>query len=151
MKILRQLILGEVFCSVSAVYYAYSIAPKSMEAIIMGLFYFFSGVGNLLGGTLLVTLKSLIFSGQSKDDINCPECRLNYYFYLLGILQVIGILAFIWSDSKYNIITEKVNNEDANIEANIRALLSPTVSISTPDTSILSTDRFNETGSPVNI
>ncbi len=142
-------ILGEVFCSVSAVYYAYLIAPKSMEAIIMGLFYFFSGVGNFLGGTLLVSLKTLIFSGGQKDDINCPECKLNFYFYLLGILQILGISAFIFCDSKYNLITEKVPNEEENIE-DIRALLSPTVS-NTPDTSILSTDRFNETGSPVNI
>jgi hypothetical protein len=139
-----------VFCSVSAVYYAYTIAPKSMEAIIMGLFYFFSGVGNFLGGALLVSLKTLIFSSEFQDDINCPECKLNYYFYLLGILQICGILAFIWSDSKYNLITEKVNNDETNNE-NIRVLLSPTLSLATPDTSTLSNDRFNETGSPVNV
>lgn len=135
---------GEVFCSVSIVYYAYSVAPKSMESIIMGLFYFFSGVGNLLGGVLLVSLKSVIFSGENEDDINCSGCKLNYYFYLLGLLQIVGIVLFIWSNARYEIISENTNQLIDN-ENNDRGLLSPTMSNATPDTSIM-----NETASPVN-
>lgn len=41
--------LGEVFCSVTCLYYAYSAAPKSMQSIIMGLFYFFLALVVFLG------------------------------------------------------------------------------------------------------
>lgn len=98
---------GEVFCSVTCLYYAYSAAPKSMQSIIMGLFYFFTGLGSFLGSFAIWIFKSYIFSGKNVDDINCPSCHLNYYFYYLTLIQLLGIVTFILIDYKYSIVACK--------------------------------------------
>lgn len=100
--------LGEVFCSVSCLYFAYSAAPKSMQSIIMGLFYWFSGLGSFLGSLVIGLFKSFIFTSKAyQDDINCKDCHLNYYFYIIGIIQLIGILIFILVDYKCMITRSK--------------------------------------------
>jgi peptide/histidine transporter 3/4 len=106
--------LGEVFCSVCALYFAYSAAPKSMQSIIMGSFYFFSGLGSVFGLFALWSFKSQIFSSpENVDDINCATCHLNYYFYYLAVIQLIGIFLFIFIDWKFKIaVTTK--SETAN-------------------------------------
>lgn len=110
--------LGEVFCSVSCLYYAYSAAPKSMQSILTGLFYFFTGIGSFMGSLTLFAFKPLIFSSTvDKDDINCPKCRLNYYFYFLAGLQIVGIVLFIVIDTKYS-ITRNSRIEEAAVASN---------------------------------
>ena len=100
--------LGEVFCSVSCLYFAYSAAPKSMQSIIMGLFYFFSGLGSFFGSLVLIAFKSFIFSSDiNVDDINCPTCHLNYYFYTIGVIQLVGIIVFIVVNYKCSITRAK--------------------------------------------
>jgi solute carrier family 15 (peptide/histidine transporter), member 3/4 len=111
--------LGEVFCSVSCLYYAYSAAPKSMQSIIMGLFYLFTGLGSFLGTFTLIGFKSFIYSSKDTDSINCPKCHLNYYFYFLSILQILGMIAFIFIDSKY-LISKADKNEDNQEEQIIK-------------------------------
>ena len=101
--------LGEVFCSVASLYYAYSAAPKSMQSIIMGLFLFFSGLGSLFGLLTLWSFKSSIFSSPDNiDDINCPSCHLNFYFYGLCGIQIFGILVFIFVDFRFKIAESAV-------------------------------------------
>ena len=103
--------LGEVFCSVCCVYYAYSASPKSMQSILMGLFYFFTGTGSFMGSFILYLTKRYIFSSKANvDDINCPGCHLNYYFYLMATFQIVGVILFIFIDSKYKIV--KCNRKD---------------------------------------
>ncbi len=104
--------LGEVFCSVCCVYYAYSASPKSMQSILMGFFYFFTGTGSLMGSFTLYLFKRFIYSSQTNvDDINCPNCRLNFYFYLIAALQIVGLLLYILIDSKYTIVKCKLDND----------------------------------------
>ncbi len=86
--------MGEVFCSVAGLYFAYTAAPKSMQSIIMGLFYLFMGIGSMFGSLILFAFQNLIYSQKNQDDINCENCHLDYYFYFLGILQFISIIIF---------------------------------------------------------
>jgi hypothetical protein len=102
--------LGEVFCSVSCLYFAYSAAPKSMQSIIMGLFYFASGLGSMLNSLVLLAFKSFIFSSnRDVDDINCATCHLNYYFYFIGVLQLVGVVVFIAVDATCAITRTKMS------------------------------------------
>lgn len=97
--------LGEVFCSVTCLYYAYSEAPKSMQSMIMGLFYFFSGAGSLFGSLILYLFKEIIYTNPKNiDDINCSSSKFNYYFYCLALVQIVGICIFILVDCKLVLI-----------------------------------------------
>lgn len=115
--------LGEVFCGVTSLYLAYSAAPKSMQSIIMGLFYLFSGLGSFLGTLIISLQKSFVYSSESRnyDDINCSSCHLNYYFYILAGMQILGILIYLYIDQKCNliqsmknVIKQKLNSSSSN-------------------------------------
>ena len=109
--------LGEVFCSVTCLFYAYSAAPKSMQSILMGLFYFFNGFGAFFGSIILFLFKPLVFESTrgNRDDINCANCHLNYYFYFLAVLQIIGMLLFMFFDYRYSIA--RPNAKTGNVKA----------------------------------
>lgn len=97
--------LGEVFCSVTCLYYAYSEAPKSMQSMIMGLFYFFSGIGSFAGSLILFLFKEIIYTNPKNiDDINCSSSKFNYYFFCLALVQIVGTGVFILIDSKLVLI-----------------------------------------------
>lgn len=139
----------------TAVYYAYSIAPKSMESILMGLFFFFTGVGSFLGSILLVAFKSIIYSSRQSDDLNCSQCRLNYYFYALASLQIVGVLAFIYLDRKFFITVERDREDNNILTGNERSLFTPNLDstmTSTQDLDSSSVEGHSESfNSPVYI
>ncbi|KAL8560656.1 hypothetical protein ACOMHN_052672 [Nucella lapillus] len=102
--------LSEVFTSVAGLQLAVSVAPRSMKGIIMGLFYLFSGIGSFLGTTIILSLNAsdVWFHARDYGNINCrlpckpphqnyvtKSCHLDYYFFLLAGIEVLGALLFL--------------------------------------------------------
>ncbi|XP_041348632.1 solute carrier family 15 member 4-like [Gigantopelta aegis] len=103
--------ISEVFTSVAGLQFACSVSPNSMKGIIMGLFYFFSGIGSFLGTAIIMTFNNIgvWFHSFDAGNINCRiscknatstytqknDCHLDYYFYFLGGVEFVGLLLFI--------------------------------------------------------
>lgn len=74
---------------------AYIEAPRSMQGLIMGLFWLCQGVGSILGTATMQIFHGIWFESGDYGDINCSKCHLGYYFFFLASLQLLGIVAFI--------------------------------------------------------
>ncbi|ELU04156.1 hypothetical protein CAPTEDRAFT_167732 [Capitella teleta] len=95
--------VSEVFASVASLELAYSTAPKSMQGIIMGLFWFTQGLGSILGTLLTLAFHNVWFFDWDEGDINCQQCHLDYYFFFLAGVQFLGAFAFYGISCKLKI------------------------------------------------
>lgn len=84
------------------------LAPRSMQGLITGLFWFTQGLGSMLGTGIIYGFRGIWFFNWDHGDINCRHikcgththphrhcsCHLDYYFFFLAGLQMIGIGIF---------------------------------------------------------
>jgi len=68
----------------------------------MAFYWFSQGVGCLLGSAIIRWFEGVWFTTYNYGNINCRTyrearrvCHLDYYFYFVGGLQVLGILLFV--------------------------------------------------------
>lgn len=112
--------LSEIFTSITGLEFASVLAPKAMKSSVMGLFYFFSGLGSFFSLGLMAVFYGVWFwPASDQGNINCRHgcndghghvsqgtCHLDYYFYLLGGIQAVGAVFFIFICWKLNLQNE---------------------------------------------
>ncbi|KAG1678729.1 Solute carrier family 15 member 4 [Nymphon striatum] len=84
--------LSEVFTTAAGLQFAYSAAPKSVQGVIMGLYYLMSGIGSFLGVGILRAVKPIWLNDKHDGNINYGH--MNYYFFLLGGIQLVFFVIF---------------------------------------------------------
>lgn len=75
-----------------------------MQGIIMGLYCFSTGLGSFMGTGLLKLVGPYWFTNQNHGNIN--QSHLDYYFFLLGGIQLIAIFIFNLVAKRCNIVDE---------------------------------------------
>ena len=106
------------------------LAPHTMQGLITGLFWFTQGIGALLGSGILQAFRGTWFFSWDYGDINCrhlpcpvvndPDrqctCHLDYYFFLLAGVQLLGIIVFALITCRMEGSLRSMYNRNNNME-----------------------------------
>jgi peptide/histidine transporter 3/4 len=128
-----------------------------MQGLIMGLFYFMSGIGSFLGTAIMYIFQGIWFFTWDHGDINCrfkcrtgvdkicAECHMDYYFFVLAGVQVFGLLMYLILTWKFGLGKDQPGQRQFNPESSINRATRPT-----PPVSILKKgDRSSADKSPI--
>ncbi|KAI9084958.1 hypothetical protein K1719_033131 [Acacia pycnantha] len=96
--------VAEAFMSIGHMEFFYDQSPESMRSTAMALFWAVVSVGNYLS-TLLVTLIHK-FTRQPDGsnwlpDNNLNKGKLEYFYWLITILQLINLVFYLWCAKRY--------------------------------------------------
>ncbi|XP_004646822.1 solute carrier family 15 member 3 [Octodon degus] len=94
--------ISEIFASIPGLEFAYGAAPRTMQSAILGIFFCLSGVGSLLGSSLVAALS--LPGGWMHcpvDAGNTDSCRMDLYFFLLAGIQAVTAALFVWIAQRY--------------------------------------------------
>lgn len=110
--------ISEIFASITSLEFFYSQAPHSMRSVSQALNLF----TNALGSWLTIPL-TLLVNSDSEDpwiasDVN--DGHLDYYFYLLAGLMLLGLIVFVRLAYQFVYVSadelEALNNADKTAE-----------------------------------
>ncbi|XP_065854058.1 protein NRT1/ PTR FAMILY 3.1-like [Euphorbia lathyris] len=90
--------ISEVFSSVGHMEFMYDQSPESMRSTATALFWITIAIGNYLG-TALVTLVYK-YTGPENNwlpDRNLNRGKLDYYYYLVTVIQVVNFVYYVIS------------------------------------------------------
>ncbi|XP_022102191.1 solute carrier family 15 member 4-like [Acanthaster planci] len=87
--------ISEVLASVAGLEFAYSMAPRSMQGLIMGVYFLSSGISAFIGSAILkvTTLPAFNWFHQG-DSGNINNGHLDRYFFMLAGVQLAGLIIF---------------------------------------------------------
>ena len=117
---------------------AYTVSPKSIQSIIMGLFYFSQGVGSLVGMLVVYSLEWFWFPSYDYGNINCKtspfstdhdhddKCHLDYYFFFLAVIQIVTLIIFFVVSCYLNIGGEDLRKRMTKNVQNVPRHRTPT-------------------------
>ncbi|XP_009105035.2 protein NRT1/ PTR FAMILY 3.1 [Brassica rapa] len=96
--------IAEAFMSIGSLEFFYDQAPESMRSTAMALFWMSISIGNY-ASTLLVTLVHT-FSAKPDGsnwlpDKNLNQGRLEYFYWLITLLQAINFVYYLWCAKIY--------------------------------------------------
>lgn len=83
--------LSEVFAVVGGLEFAYRNAPKSMQSLVMALYFATHSLGSLLGSGLLELCEAIDLIRYQRDGYYDKT----YYFFLLCVLMLLAWSAFV--------------------------------------------------------
>ncbi|KAL5826060.1 hypothetical protein ACOSQ3_017899 [Xanthoceras sorbifolium] len=109
--------IAEAFMSIGHLEFFYDQAPESMRSTATALFWTAISAGNYVS-TLLVTLVHKFSAGSDGSnwlpDNNLNQGKLEYFYWLITLLQVINLIYYIFCAKMYTFKPIQVHNKGSN-------------------------------------
>lgn len=109
--------IAEAFMSIGHLEFFYDQAPESMRSTASALFWLAISAGNYIS-TLLVTLVHKFSAGPDGSnwlpDKNLNKGKLEYFYWLLTLLQVVNLVYYICCAKMYTFKPIQVQNKEGS-------------------------------------
>ncbi|XP_064645217.1 solute carrier family 15 member 4-like [Lineus longissimus] len=100
-----------VFMEITSLEFAYKEAPQSLKAVVTGIYMVTIGLGQYTSSLLVIIVNAATANNPwYPDEIN--KGYLDYFFFLLTGLTVVGLLIFIVIAKRYKYASERYIVED---------------------------------------
>ncbi|CAJ2648391.1 unnamed protein product [Trifolium pratense] len=122
--------MAEAFMSIGHLEFFYDQAPESMTSTAMAFFWTAISIGNYVS-TLLVTLVHKFSAGPNGEnwlpDNNLNKGKLEYFYWLITILQVINFIYYLFCAKLYTYKQIQVHHKGDNSSVDDNIELGTTV------------------------